>query len=113
MSVVSPFTSTNEHISGRSGGLAHYRETAKFCQDARSHDPIQTRHRFDPFVAETGGRLGQQAISLLSEFATKYVRRMRSSVQDFFHPRYTWVQKISCLIHADIASCLLEAAQTD
>ena len=112
MLLASPFTSSNENLPGKPRALSHHREISKFRQDAKSHDPIQSRHRFVPFVAETCGRLGQQAISLLSEFATEYTKNMKTSVQDFFHPRYTWVQQVSCLIHSDIASCLVEAAQS-
>ena len=83
-SVVSPFSSTNETLSGKLGGLAHYCEASKFRQDAKSHDPIQTRHRFVPFVSETGGRLGQQAVSLLSEFASEYARDMRSTLKAIY-----------------------------
>ena len=30
----------------------------------------------------------------------------------FLHPRYVWVQRFFCLIHVDIASCLLKASQS-
>jgi hypothetical protein len=68
-------------------------------------------HRFVPFVIECGGRLGQQAVALLEEMATRRADRYRRR-DDYGVPQAEvrrrvlsdWLERLSTGIHAEMAT---------